>query len=73
MATADTVSAAQEIGETAGAIWQLLDQEGPLRITQLVKQVGAPRDVVMQGIGWLAREEKIRIDETARSRVVSLL
>ena len=32
----------------------------------------APRDVVMQGLGWLAREDKVNIEEEARSRVVSL-
>ena len=28
--------------------------------------------VVMQAIGWLAREDKIAIDEESRSKVVSL-
>ena len=72
MATADTMTATQEIGETAGVIWRLLDQDGPTRITQLIKEVDAPRDMVMQAIGWLAREEKIRIDESSRSRFIEL-
>ena len=73
MATADTLTATQEIGETAGMIWRRLDQDGPTRVTQLVKEIDAPRDMVMQAIGWLAREEKIRIEEAARSRYVSLV
>ena len=72
MATADTMTATQEIGETAGVIWRMLDQDGPIRITQLIKEVEAPRDMVMQAIGWLAREEKIRIDESSRSRFIEL-
>jgi hypothetical protein len=34
--------------------------------------VDEPRDVVMQAVGWLAREDKIDIEENSRSRVVSL-
>jgi len=72
MATVEAVSTIERIGETAGQIWNLLDLEGPLKMTQVVKQTDAPRDVVMQALGWLAREEKISIDEESRARVVSL-
>lgn len=72
MATLEAVPTVQRIGETAGHLWNLLDLEGPLKMTQLVKQADAPRDVVMQALGWLAREEKISIDEESRARIVSL-
>jgi len=42
---------ATEVGQTAGDIWQLLDEERSLTITQLVKKIGAPRDQIMQSIG----------------------
>ena len=61
-----------QIGETAGAVWRLLDANGPMTISRLVKELDAPRDLTMQAIGWLAREDKITIEEEARSRVVSL-
>ncbi len=60
------------IGETAGAIWHTLNDQGPLSLAKLVKTVGAPRDQVMQGVGWLAREGKVEIEETSRGRVVVL-
>jgi len=60
------------IGETAGNVWHILESKGPLTIAKLVKEVEAPRDVVMQALGWLAREDKISIDEDSRTRVVSL-
>lgn len=60
------------IGETAGAIWRLLDMEGPTSLTQVVKKVGEPRDTVMQGLGWLAREGKVQILEEGRKRTASL-
>jgi hypothetical protein len=72
MATAPPVSRVAQIGETAGAVWTTLHEEGPLTMAKLVKAVGAPRDLVMQALGWLAREDKISIDEDGRSRVVSL-
>ncbi len=61
-----------EIGEMAGKVWRALHENGPLTIAKLVKAVDGPRDVVMQAVGWLAREDKIDIAEERRSRVVSL-
>jgi len=72
MATAVHPCCVEQIGETAGMIWHLLSERGPLPVTRLVKEVDAPRDLVMQGLGWLAREDKIAIEEEARSKVVSL-
>jgi hypothetical protein len=66
------MSCITQIGEAAGTIWQILNTRGSLTIAKLVKEIDAPRDVVMQGLGWLAREDKISIDEEARTRVVSL-
>ncbi len=60
------------IGETAGAVWRVLTDNGPMSMAKLVKLVGQPRDVVMQAIGWLAREDKITIEEDRRARMVAL-
>jgi hypothetical protein len=65
-------SAVQQIGETAGAVWHALSDNGSLSLAKLVERVGGNRDVVMQAVGWLAREGKIEITETKRGRVVSL-
>lgn len=72
MATVAPVECIAQIGETAGLAWTTLTENGPLSMTQLVKKVGQPRDTVMQALGWLAREQKIWIEEEGRSRVVSL-
>lgn len=71
MASALELSGIALIGETAGAIWRALSDKGPLSTARLVKEVDAPRDVVMQALGWLAREDKIDIDDS-RSKTVSL-
>ena len=47
-------------------------EDGPMSMAKLVQAVGGPRDVVMQALGWLAREDKICIEEEGRSRIVSL-
>ncbi len=72
MSTATPVEAIAHIGETAGAVWKVLVENGPLSMARLVKAVGEPRDTVMQALGWLAREDKVWIQEDGRSRVVSL-
>lgn len=71
MSTLETF--AVTVGETAGAIWQLLDERGSLAMTQIVKEINAPRDQIMQSIGWLAREGKLTIREEGRRKIASLL
>lgn len=65
-------SSIARIGETAGLVWQTLHARGPLALSRLVAEVDAPRDLVMQALGWLAREDKITIDSSARGRIVAL-
>jgi hypothetical protein len=72
MSLATLPSAVARIGETAGQVWHHLNEHGPQSISKLVKDIDAPRDLVMQALGWLAREDKLAIDEENRSRIVSL-
>ena len=72
MATLEACCGTVQIGVAAGEVWDVLKTQGPQSPAKLVKAVGRPRDQVMQAIGWLAREEKICIDEEGRGRVVSL-
>ncbi len=68
----NSVSCVDQIGETAGLIWRILSTNGPMSMAKLVKNAGEPRDLVMQAIGWLAREDKLVIDEEGRSRIIGL-
>jgi predicted transcriptional regulator len=61
-----------DMGKTAGEVWTLLKKEGPLSLAKVVKGVNRQRDLVMQSLGWLAREGKITIREEGRVRRVSL-
>ena len=72
MATAERASCLSEIGETAGKVWHVLEVKGPQTVAKLIKELDdIPRDVVMQAIGWLAREDKVEIED-GRTKVVSL-
>lgn len=64
-------SCLHQIGETAGAIWHAL-KGGPLSVAKLAEKTEVNRDLFMQALGWLAREDKIDISETKRGRIVSL-
>lgn len=72
MATETSIPLVVHVGETAGTVWRILSEKGPLSMAKLVKAVGEPRDTVMQAIGWLAREDKVWIEDEGRSRVISL-
>ncbi|MDP7267630.1 MAG: winged helix-turn-helix domain-containing protein [Pirellulales bacterium] len=62
----------ENIGHTAGTVWQLLDDFGPMSLSEIIKKVDAPRDLVMQSIGWLAREDKLTLSEQGRRKTASL-
>lgn len=68
----ESVSCTAQIGELAGVIWHALDDDGPKTLTKLAKDIDAPRDRVMQALGWLAREGKVDLTESKRRRTVSL-
>ena len=72
MTTEPSESPVALIGETAGLVWQALNENGPMSMSKLVKSVDKPRDLIMQAVGWLAREDKIAVDGPARSRTIAL-
>ena len=72
MTTAHANSVVEQIGDAAGQVWHYLNENGPTALSRLVKDVDVPRDVLMQAIGWLAREDKVSIDTESRAKTVSL-
>lgn len=44
------------IGIAAGDIWHYLDQHGNTTLSQMVKNIDRPRDLLLMSLGWLARE-----------------
>lgn len=72
MTTKTASSPVDQIGGSAGTIWHALHKDGPMSVAKLVETVELNRDLVMQAIGWLAREGKLHITETKRGRILSL-
>ncbi len=72
MSAPPSVSCVAQIGEMDGVVWRTLNANGAMSLTKLVKSVGQPRDMVMQAVGWLAREDKVWIEDQGRSRIISL-
>jgi hypothetical protein len=62
----------EDIGTTAGVIWQALNANGELSLPGLKKQVDAKAPVFDWALGWLAREGKIVITNHQRSYRVRL-
>ena len=60
------------IGVAAGLVWHYLSENGSVTLSKLAREIDAPRDMVMQGVGWLAREGKVTFQEGARSKLISL-
>jgi hypothetical protein len=48
-----------EIGFTAGKVWQLLDTKGEMSVAAVKKAIGIKDFTVDWAIGWLAREDKL--------------
>jgi hypothetical protein len=55
-----------KIGETAGKVWKFLEDKGEANLTQMKKGVKADPNLILQAIGWLAREDKLQIEKKER-------
>jgi len=62
----------EQIGETAGAVWQTLSKQGPLTFAALMEEVNAPQSLFFMAIGWLSREHKLKIEPAGGDYVVDL-
>jgi rRNA pseudouridine-1189 N-methylase Emg1 (Nep1/Mra1 family) len=52
-----------KFGQNAGEIWKLLNERGPLTKEEIQESTKQNDDDFFVGIGWLAREDKISVDE----------
>ena len=62
-----------KIIETAGKTWRFLGQNGQTNISQLTKALQEKDEVVLQAVGWLAREDKINYTVKNRRTFVALV
>lgn len=52
-----------ELGIVAGEIWHFLDEHGSCSLTDLVKGLDKPHDMILMSLGWLAREGHVKLEQ----------
>ena len=58
----------EAIGNAAGVIWGFLDQQSePVTLSTLKNNVSLSSTLLMTGLGWLAREDKLDIEVSGSS------
>ncbi len=55
-----------QVGETAGKVWHLLNQEGEQTFSKIKSHLKAKDAMVYMALGWLAREDQIDMKEDGR-------
>lgn len=61
-----------EIGIVAGEIWQYLEKYNETTLTNLLEATKRERDIVIMGLGWLAREGHIVLKKEGEEYHISL-
>ena len=61
-----------KVGNTAGRIWDILQQNDEMTISQLPKALKEKDSLVYQGLGWLAREGKVEYRTQGNKTIISL-
>lgn len=62
----------EQVGVTAGKVWHVLKDSGPLTVAQLRKKLNGSGDLVGFALGWLAREDKVDISAEKKNFKVAL-
>lgn len=61
-----------EIGITAGDIWHYLDKHETATLTELVKGISKPKELILMSLGWLAREGHVVLGDAPTDYVARL-
>jgi hypothetical protein len=62
----------EDIGECAGKVWRVLSKSGKAPLSAVMKQTGLTRAQTQLAVGWLARENKISLQENGKKQVLHL-
>ena len=60
------------IGEIAGEVYDVLEENGKSSLSAVNDSVDAPRSKVNMAIGWLAREDNLVFDDEGRGTHIEL-
>jgi DNA-binding transcriptional ArsR family regulator len=53
-------------------VWKALSETGQASATKLSEATGLDRNEIQRAIGWLAREDKIRVERKGKNEFFSL-
>lgn len=62
----------ENIGTTAGQVWEFLNENEEATTSRLHKKLDIPEKLVCMALGWLAREDKIVFVQEGKNQVVRL-
>jgi hypothetical protein len=62
----------EKIGNDAGRIWKVLDEQGAKSVKELKKATKLVDKEIYAAIGWLAREEKLAFNNVEEELYLSL-
>lgn len=54
-----------DVGTIAGKVWKTLSKNGEMTASALVKELKSTNNEVMMALGWLLREDKLKISKAA--------
>lgn len=61
------------IGQSAGQIWEYLNDNGESSLTKMKKDLDLKGNFAELGIGWLAREGKVGISKKGAATLIKLV
>jgi len=61
-----------EIGNAAGTIWGYLNEHGETTLSRLKQGTKIPEQLLLMGVGWLAREGKLQFVREGRTVKIDL-
>ena len=63
----------ETIGQTAGQIWNYLNENGETTITKMKRDLDLKANFAELGLGWLAREGKVEMSKKGAATNVRLV
>jgi len=61
-----------EIGNAAGNIWRYLDKHGETTLAGLKQGAKLSDQLLLMGVGWLAREDKLSFAKEGRTMKIGM-
>lgn len=62
----------EQIGKASGIIWQYLDAHSETTLSKLRQETKLSDDLLLMGLGWLAREDKVNLVQQKKTLKISL-